>query len=683
MQHRLIVKAENTPNLKYIFCDFYDTLIHRSVHPMEPFRIWAKILIRELGLKISIKSLYEIRKSSMRFLSRQENIRECEVNYELNILEVYNRLVTTDKMSQSLDFETFYECSRSADFISESQSQYLNQSLLKALIILKSKGYKIYCVSDFHFDEELMKKLLVFHGLSCLYDNIYISSSEIASKENGGILFQKILKKEKINPGEVLMVGDNQKSDFLNARLHGIESVHLKHLKHKYLQKFRLFGNDRKDFIKSMKIAETLLKSNKYIYAEYLIIFHFFIERLYTKAKREGIKNLFFLAREGHFLKLLFDTYQKEIGLIEDNVINTHYLKMSRQGAMQISYKPLLEEDFKFLKSKHNILSLKQFLKSFLFTDELINDLAIILKVDFNEEYQNFFESPTFKNLIDENIFKKNYETNRINQKKCFNNYISSFEVDIKAEGMHIVDVGWGGTMQECLYDYFDSKIPISGYYLGVQEIYTITEMTKRYGLIFSVYPYAMDNDYIMMANRQLYEQLLAAPHGSTLGYKNSDGFTIEYHEKKEKYIYENQIEPIQEFMLSKYTSIIDIIEKSCYNTDLVSDYLVKLKLKSDLIASKDKISFINGVSQGFYQNIGNNNIGIVYNIEDIGKTRFSLIKNIFFRSSKMFRYVVKIKLALYNKNLYFVGLPLNLFGIYLKFYISFKKKFLNKNLIH
>ena len=121
-----------------------------------------------------------------------------------------------------------------------------------------------------------------------------------------------------------------------------------------------------------------------------------------------------------------------------------------------------------------------------------------------------------------------------------------------------------------------------------------------------------------MMANRQLYEQLLAAPHGSTLGYSPSPEFTIEYHKKEEKYVYDNYIKKLHEYMSTQYDILLEQLAPRFYEEQMVSDYLFDLKLSLDLNASKNEIAFVHNLTKKFYQNVGNNNIGLNYDMGSI-----------------------------------------------------------------
>jgi len=235
MKDRLIEQVSNSKMVKYIFCDYYDTIIHRRVHPLKPFKIWAKELKYVLQLETSVNELFNLRRFVMGSLCKSLNISESEVSYEMVMNEVYQKLDSTNKPP----YDTFVKTSYEADYNAEASVQYINQKTINSLKELKKKGYVLYCVSDFHADEDMILRLMQFHGIDCIFDKVFVSASQNASKENEGLLFKKILEKEGISPEEVLMVGDNPISDVANAVLHGIESHYLKRNGYKIRQKFQ------------------------------------------------------------------------------------------------------------------------------------------------------------------------------------------------------------------------------------------------------------------------------------------------------------------------------------------------------------------------------------------------------------------------------------------------------------
>ena len=300
--------------------------------------------------------------------------------------------------------------------------------------------------------------------------------------------------------------------------------------------------------------------------------------------------------------------------LSEENNIRTHYLKISRQASFQISLKPLDQEDFRVLNKNNRTLSLNQFLDNFNAPAVLRQDIASEIDVDLDRPLEGFFTCGVLDQLKENSSFRNFYEENRNEQKTAFNAYISSFGTSIKKNGMTVVDIGWGGTMQESLYQYFNREVAVTGLYLGLKEIYNITEDTKRYGLNFSIYPSTKFDDHVLKANGQLYEQLAAAPHGCTIGYSNDPkNPTVEFHEEREKYVYDNYVKEIQTYMRKEINTLSSSFKYVDYTKKMTQDYLVKLALKTGLFMNRPKLKFIQQISKGFFQNIGDNKVGLNY----------------------------------------------------------------------
>ena len=238
--------------------------------------------------------------------------------------------------------------------------------------------------------------------------------------------------------------------------------------------------------------------------------------------------------------------------------------------------------------------------------------------------------------------------------------------------------------MQESIYKFLGGEIPVTGYYLGLKEVYNIEEGTKRYGLNFSVYPSPDFSYEILKANGQLYEQLLAAPHGSTLSYRVGDReeATLEFHEENEKNIFDNFVEPIQEYMFLEFKKLFDQLRPIDYSQTMAQNYLTDMALRTGILTSKKKIRFIDQLSKGFYQNVGENKVGLTYNPKQLKVSKLKLFKEFIKSPEKVFRYLVKIKPFLYARGLYWISWPVNLTYYYIKFNFWFKKKWLNKGLV-
>jgi len=638
-------------------------------------------MVRELGLTLEVDRLFSIRDEAVQYVSKQRQLKKIEVDYHSVIAEVYQRLINCDLIS-GISRPHFSATFERADYVAETSVQFKNEGLIADLRSLQAQGYPIYLISDFYLPEHLIAQILEFHGMTDLFQNLFISCSLQKSKESGTI-YPHVLGKTAADPGKTVMIGDNKTSDSYNAAKYGLHTIHLKHTSHKIRNRKNLFGSDTRAFEKVCREIEGDCRKSPHPFSEYILHFYFYTERLYIKSKHDGVKNLFFLAREGLYLKRLFDAYQEMNRFNGQEKINTHYLKISRHSALQIALKPLQEENFQAFKGSLGRMSILDFLQGIDISEHTIKHIMGGLEGVSEDVISEFFRSDTFLSLKENATFIAHYEKYRLKQKSAFAAYLEGFNVDFEQEGVYLVDVGWGGTMQENLYRYWNRKIPVTGYYLGLKEVYNIQPDTKRYGLNFSIYPSRNHTDDVLMANGQLYEQLLAAPHGSTIGYTNSnskpDG--VYFHEENEKQVFEKLIYPVQEFMFVQFKAVFEKLGPIDYEQQTAQKYLTDMALRSGILGKKKNAVFIDQLSRGFYQNVGQNKVGLAYSPDQIKESKLSLLAKFLKSPEKLFRYLVKIKPFLYAKGLYWLSWPVNLAYYYIRFNFWFKRKWLGKGL--
>lgn len=655
--------------IKVLFTDYYDTLVHRTVHPNYAIKIWAKFMIIEFGLNISIDKLYFIRKESMAYLCNTLNKNNVEVPYETLMGEIYKRLINNN-IIKNIEQKRFFNVFESLDFRAETSVQYPNESIVKLLSDFKASGGRVFLVSDFYGSKSLFVKMLKHHGILDVFDDLF-SSSTLEKSKHRGTIYNEVVTQLSINHKDILMIGDNKLSDFENAAKNGLNAFLLPHDKYLRKNKLNALGDDYKKIKRAVNtIYNACTKKPSMPFTQYIIFYHFFIERLYYKCKKEGVKNLFFLSREGQYLKKIFDSYQDFYLIENETKIKTHYLKISRQASMQINLKEIEKEEFKYLKKEYPELSLQDFLAFFNCPDDIKAAIRTELDIEIGNPINDFFNSSVFTSLKANNQFSEFYKNHRLSSKSDFNDYINSFDANVQEEGMHLVDIGWGGTMQESIFGFFEEKIPITGYYLGLRYIYDLKEKTQRDGLIFSILPFTNYHDNILMANNQFYEQFSAANHGSAIGYTSkNNGYVLEIYNPEEKWLYDNYIQEHQKQMFNFHLSLLKCTENICYDQEMIQEIISKKALISGLFHSRRKLKFIQTLNSGFYQNIGTHKVGISYKKED-GVSVMKYIQTFILTPELIFRYITKLKPILYKKNRILAALTPTYF-IYLYFLLN------------
>jgi hypothetical protein len=250
---------------------------------------------------------------------------------------------------------------------------------------------------------------------------------------------------------------------------------------------------------------------------------YIFIERLHRTVAASGVKDLFFFSREGQPLKEMFDFYQSIGGRC---VVRTHYLKVSRRSTFLISLGPLATEQFEVLFRQYRNISVMDFLKSLdleeyatIFAQELMLPVSA-----FEENQQDLPSSNIFRKLLRATKFISEYENQRQFRGEAFKVYLSSFDEGGKLpRKMHVVDVGWKGSIQDNLYNFlqqhFETKVEIDGYYVGLIAPGSMTSFNRKGGLLFSNLGGISPDFHIFNENRSLFEVCLQADHGSARRY--------------------------------------------------------------------------------------------------------------------------------------------------------------------
>src|SRR5262249_43733641 len=156
-------------------------------------------------------------------------------------------------------------------------------------------------------------------------------------------------------------------------------------------------------------------------------------------------------------------------------------------------------------------ISLRDFLSSLRFDEACITELARRLGVDAGTVETDFAASETFRRLIADPLFRTSYQTIRLDQRRNLRAYLEQFGVDLTRHPLALVDIGWKGSIQDCLRKLVPPDTRVLGLYLGL--IVVGQPLADKTGLLFSNIGH-LSRDYLVYAeNRSLYEILLCADH--------------------------------------------------------------------------------------------------------------------------------------------------------------------------
>ncbi len=510
---------------KLIVCfDYFDTLVTRSVEPEHTKVVACELLHKALKLQCSGNDLYELRRELELEMTTANGRATGELDFRLDTfaVEFYKVLKDAEKQwDERVDEEQFTSMLLDIELSVEKVVQRCCPQMIQVVDALQQIGVKTLLVSDFYLPEVQFRAMVESQGLAGCFRDIYVSSTRGKSK-GSGTLYPEICALHNCHPQDVLMIGDNAHADISMAEKHGLRTLHVvrPELQKQYAS-YRQRRESNSHIHQEAMFGEVAFPQVPF--KEMGASLWLFIHRLFSELHKHNVRDVFFLSKEGEFLKALFDSYQKS--LFGKRLIQSHYLIASRKATFIASLRPLEKEDFGRLLNHYKDLSIREFLQSLNFSKEDTAEIIDRLPFDCEFRLPELAAHPHFKALLMLHDFQKKYENIRSEQSANFRKYVSSFVGDVAQKGMCLVDVGWKGSIQDNIFHVFEGSVNIMGYYIGS---YNPTELwsgnTKR-GILFENREDESEYFHVYNNNRSLFEMLLGASHGSAERYLTEDKF--------------------------------------------------------------------------------------------------------------------------------------------------------------
>lgn len=638
---------------KIILVDFFDTIVHRNSTPNQIKEKWAKRISIDYDFAIMPEKLYLVRQTV-------ENELESKYGYGYTYIQlissIWNRLFDADLLCESK--EDFYNKSLAIETDIEKESLYLDAELIDLLTEIDKKEKKIYIVSDYHLGESVIRSYLYILRVEEYFDGIFMSCDYNASKYTG-TLYDEVLQKIGCTPYDCVMIGDNYYSDMEMSKKKGIDCI------------YRPFKQHILDVKKNNYYKKLLPLLEKDDFSGYCFSLSLFTEKLFKDLKINGLKKVFFLSREGEFLKKLFDLYCK---VNNDYSITSYYLYVSRKSTFVASLCEKLEnENFEVLFRQFNDISIEKFLKNIGFNDSDVSIINSELPLDIYSIINSFSESQEFMQLKKIDYFRKRYQEVVLEQKQLLKDYLKQEGYDFR-DPLCIVDVGWKGTIQDNIFKVLSESSMVKGYYLGLGEIIDGKRNPKnrKKGILFSIVPYQSMKDRLWAIDAGFFEKILYASHPSIFGYQKVNGeiWPIFKSFEEEKGVFDSFI-PIQNKIYEKCNLIFNTFSSTCYLLERFEKELLYLHLQSILTMNRNKIMFRKNVEERHFENFGTFDTVRVGNISK----DFNLTKN--------YRYFISRLKKLLNptyfiRNSYhFVKIKSKLFWMIYSNLIKFRTKYM------
>lgn len=495
-KENLMQEIEKYPIISF---DIFDTLLKRNVkNPEDVF----KIMEYKIGYEGFANKRIEAEKRA-----------RCTVNKEEVTLEdIYSYFDKDNKKNlMQLEIDT------------EKSLLTVNPVLKDIYKICKDKNKIIYIISDMYIPKNYIEEILKKCGIDN-YKNLYISCEEEKTKRTGS-LFAEFLRREKINPKQVLHIGDSYKSDYINPRQYGMSS---------YLifnscpNKLRKYLHIRKKQNLEIEYLDFFINNHSYT-DDYYYKFGFsafgpflygYVRWLHNNFIDNKIDKVFFLARDGMIMQ---KAYQLCFG---KQCIENSYLEVSRRSLRV----PVLWMDTRFetllgMLSPSEMISIKSIFDGVGLEIENYNDL--IEKYNFSENTV-FFRNSILNNKELLSLYDELIPDILSNSKHEYNLLIQYLDENSVKGKFAIVDIGWSGGMQRYL-DQTLEKLEISheifGYYTGIANYYKrnkdVVKNLQLNGYLFDFSHNKYDRD-LRSGFVGLFELLFLEQNGSVKKYKKN-----------------------------------------------------------------------------------------------------------------------------------------------------------------
>jgi predicted HAD superfamily hydrolase len=511
--------------------DVFDTLLVRKTDPPERSKQYAaRVAVERRLVDISISELLSVR-DRIELKIRNDNSLQG-FDPEVSIVEIFSELSMVLVGNTSLTKELV-----AVEYEVESMLIEPMPGMRSILRSLKGRC-RIIAISDTYLPVSIVERLLAKAGYEGVFETIFCSCDYLLSKGSGR-LFEKVLEKMEGMSHQMLHIGDNFVSDYFVPKIQGIKA-HLLYdrwnLRRRCkLRHFTISGNCSEYWLGlsvHSSISEVRRRNvsdddgffgawGKEVVAPLLAGF---VHALVDRVRARSVKHLYFVAREGFLIKKMFESLWQTL-YPDDSPPQLTYLCISRLTSFVASIKCLGDREWTLAclgvqKLEHFIgrLGIQGMPELTRLLEEYnLNNFDLITNYQTRIKLELLCGDERFRRMVTDNS-------------KAMRNLLRAYLEGLgffSASGrVFFVDVGWLGTIQDCLEHAFiddDSFPELEGVYVGLNPpVHRF--FNRKIGLIYD-YRYALPEEMAIGLFRESLEFTCRSLHGTTLNYRrNSSG---------------------------------------------------------------------------------------------------------------------------------------------------------------
>ena len=309
--------------------DVFDTLIRRKT--LAPFSIFSRVqeLARKSNLEFPVHlienwpRLRNQLEHDVRDMRRKTTFERASDALEITFDEIFERIAEHMELtSAQVDFLKNAEVQAEVEHVEPILER------IELLFDQIKKGNKVILISDMYLPEPIIREMLKSADKRLLGIPLYLSAS-IGHQKSTGKLYKHVFFQNKYNYQRWVHYGDNAHSDGSVPRRLGIETiVHQMDQFIPYEQalidgvatplKYDAYriATSMQRYRKTLLESETsqVLEQKYYAYAYAGMALVPYVHWTILDAIRRGYETLYFISRDGHFLKLIADSIIAQVG---------------------------------------------------------------------------------------------------------------------------------------------------------------------------------------------------------------------------------------------------------------------------------------------------------------------------------------------------------------------------------
>lgn len=435
------------------------------------------------------------------------------------------RMKYLNQNCEEVTLEQIYECCNFSMLTGEEKNNIMQLELeierevlvpvfvMKDTICkLRQDGYRVLFISDMYLPTSFLKKILIEQQVMSLEDLLFVSSEFKKTKKSGN-LFKYVHDELQISYKDWTHFGDNQMSDVIPPRRLGIKTRKVHHdysiyekvvLRSEYegrKMNLHLMASISRAIIKSSSASPKVSVAADFIAPAFVP----FVYSIFSNAQKQGITDMYFLARDGYIFYKIAEKL-----LVDFPTIKIHYLYVSRKALYLPSLVDITYESIKERLAFIDECTISDVLDRFQIEDNL---------KDF-ESYNEMRGEILLKALSNDKHFQVLLTQKRDEQRELCIKY---FKQEKLTEGKNaIIDLSGSRRCHIAINEILSQKnyAPVFGYYFDVLN--SRISGSNYYASLFT--ERSKFNPIISKTPQAVFEQYFCiTDHDSTIGYKLED----------------------------------------------------------------------------------------------------------------------------------------------------------------